>query len=59
MITVKTDAVLIMLLVILYLIVTIFDVNISHLAKNKQDEINPTAQHIRISMLLTVIVIKP
>jgi uncharacterized protein (UPF0216 family) len=57
--TVKTDAVLISLIVYLRLIVTIFDENKSHLEKNTYPEINPKAQKIRHSISLTAIVIKP
>ena len=59
MITDRTELALIMRLVLFHLSVTIFDENKSHLEKNKQQEINPTAQKTRHSVSLAAIVIKP
>ena len=55
----KTEAELISCRVSLCLIVTMFEANTSHLAKNRQLEINPTAQKRRHNTSFTVIVINP
>ena len=55
----RIGAILIMRFETLCLIVTIFEENESHNEKNKQLEINPTAQNNRQNVSLIVIVIKP